>query len=150
MAIRLVHIAMIAEVHHRIGGVEGAIAVGRARSGGQFDPRLAVAFADCAHDLLDPLEEESSWDAVIAAEPILDTPLAEDEIDAALEAVADFSDLKSPWFGGHSRGVATLAAGAAERAGLPRTPSRSCDGRGSCTTSGAPACRTRSGTSRAC
>ena len=111
VAIRLVHIAMIAEVHHRIGGVEGAIAVARARSGGQFDPRLAAAFADCAHDLLDPLEEESSWDAVIAAEPVLDTPLAEDEIDAALEAVADFSDLKSPWFSGHSRGVATLAGG---------------------------------------
>ena len=41
LAIRLVHIAMIAEVHHRIAGVEGAIAVSRARSGGQFDPRLA-------------------------------------------------------------------------------------------------------------
>ena len=131
-------------------GVEGAIAVTRERSGGQFDPRLATAFADCAHDLLDGLEEESSWDAVIAAEPALDKPLAEDEIDAALEAVADFSDLKSPWFGGHSRGVARLAAGAARACGARlRTPSRSCGGRGSCTTSGAPACRTRSGTSPA-
>ena len=119
LAIRLVHIAMIAEVHHRIAGVEGAIEVSRARSGGQFDPRLAAAFADCAHDLLDSLEEESSWDAVIAAEPDLDKPLAESEIDAALEAVADFSDLKSPWFSGHSRGVAQLAASAAQRAGLP-------------------------------
>ena len=31
LAIRLVHIAMIAEVHHRIAGVEGAIAVSRQR-----------------------------------------------------------------------------------------------------------------------
>lgn len=119
LAIRLVHIAAIAEVHHRTAGVEGAIAVSRERSGGQFDPRLVEAFADCARELLDGLEEESSWDAVIAAEPALDTPLAEDQIDAALEAIADFSDLKSPWFSGHSRGVARLAAEAAQRAGLP-------------------------------
>ena len=55
---------------------------------------------------------------MIAAEPALDAPLADDAIDAALEAVADFSDLKSPWFSGHSRGVARLAANAARRAGL--------------------------------
>jgi DNA-binding CsgD family transcriptional regulator len=44
--------------------------------------------------------------------------LAGDELDAALEAVADFGDLKSPWFTGHSRGVARLAAAAAQEAGL--------------------------------
>ncbi|WP_028067629.1 HD domain-containing phosphohydrolase [Solirubrobacter soli] len=118
-AIRLVHIASIAEVHHRVHGVDGAIAVTRERAGGQFDPRLAEAFADCAHDLLGQLADESSWDAVIAAEPALDTPLTEAALDGALEAVADFADLKSPWFTGHSRGVARLAAGAAQRAGLP-------------------------------
>ena len=50
-----------------------AVAVARERSGGQFDPRLVEAFADCAAELLDGLAEESSWDAVIAAEPGLDT-----------------------------------------------------------------------------
>jgi HD-GYP domain-containing protein (c-di-GMP phosphodiesterase class II) len=118
LAIRLVHIAAIVEVYHRIGGVEGAVAVARDRSGGQFDPRLVDAFTDNARDVLDALEEASSWDAVIAAEPALDRPLAGDELDAALEAVADFADLKSPWFTGHSRGVARLAAAAAQRAGL--------------------------------
>ena len=119
LAIRVVHIAAIAEVYHRSGGIESAIAVTRDRSGGQFDPQLVEAFADCAGELLDGLAEESSWDAVIAAEPALNTALAEDEIDASLEAIADFSDLKSPWFSGHSRGIARLAAGAAQRAGLP-------------------------------
>jgi HD-GYP domain-containing protein (c-di-GMP phosphodiesterase class II) len=119
LAIRLVHIASITEVHHRSGGVGAAIAVARDRSGGQFDPRLVEAFADCAHELLDRLSEEPSWDMVIAAEPGLARPLAGDELDSALEAVADFGDLKSPWFTGHSRGVARLAAGAARAAGFP-------------------------------
>jgi HD-GYP domain-containing protein (c-di-GMP phosphodiesterase class II) len=119
LAIRLVHIAGIAEVFHRTDGVTGAIIVSRERAGGQFDPRLVEAFADCAPELLEGLAEESSWDAVISAEPALDAALTGDELDAALEAVADFSDLKSPWFSGHSRGVARLAAGAAQHAGLP-------------------------------
>jgi HD-GYP domain-containing protein (c-di-GMP phosphodiesterase class II) len=119
LAIRLVHVASIAEVYHRNEGIDAAIAVARDRAGGQFDPRVVEAFADCGHELLDGLAEESSWDTVIAAEPGLAKPLAGDELDAALEAVADFADLKSPWFTGHSRGVARLAADAAQAAGLP-------------------------------
>jgi HD-GYP domain-containing protein (c-di-GMP phosphodiesterase class II) len=119
LAIRLVHIAAIAEVHHRNGGVEGAVAVVRERAGGQFDPRLTEAFSDCASELLDGLAEESSWDAVIAAEPGLAKPLVGDQLDTAFETLADFGDLKSPWFTGHSRGVAGLAAAAGREAGLP-------------------------------
>jgi hypothetical protein len=117
LAIRLVHVAAIAEVHHRGGGVHAAIAVARDRAAGQFDPRLVEAFTDCARELLDGLAEESSWDAVIAAEPSLAKALGGDGLDAALEAVADFGDLKSPWFTGHSRGVARLAAVAAQDPG---------------------------------
>jgi HD-GYP domain-containing protein (c-di-GMP phosphodiesterase class II) len=119
LAIRLVHVAAFTEVHHRVGGVDAALGVARARAGGQFDPHVAAAFADCGHELLAELAEESSWEAVIAAEPGLAKALAGDELDAALEAVADFADLKSPWFTGHSRGVAGLAAAAAQSAGLP-------------------------------
>jgi HD-GYP domain-containing protein (c-di-GMP phosphodiesterase class II) len=119
LAIRLVHVASVTEVYHRGGGVDAAIAVARERAGGQFDPSLVEAFADCAHELLDGLAEEASWDAVIAAEPGLARSLAADELDAALEAVADFVDLKSPWLTGHSRGVTWLAAAAAQAAGLP-------------------------------
>jgi HD-GYP domain-containing protein (c-di-GMP phosphodiesterase class II) len=119
LAIRLVHIASIAEVYHRNDGVGAAIAVTRDRAGGQFDARLVEAFADCARELLDALDQDSSWDAVIAAEPGLAKALADEELDAALEAVADFADLKSPWFTGHSRGVARLTAAAAQAVGLP-------------------------------
>ena len=119
LAIRLVQIAAIAEVHHRRGGVDSAVTVVRERAGSQFDPRLAEAFADCADQLLDGLAEASSWDTVIAAEPGLVKPLFGDQLDTALETLADFGDLKSPWFTGHSRGVARLAAAAARAAGLP-------------------------------
>ena len=46
-------------------------------------------------------------------------PLTESELDIALEAIADFTDLKSIYFSGHSRGVAKLAADAARHAGFP-------------------------------
>ena len=43
----------------------------------------------------------------------------EDELRSALETFADYADVKSPWFLGHSRAVAGLAAEAARRAHLP-------------------------------
>ena len=45
--------------------------------------------------------------------------LNDHELDAALEAVGDFTDLRSPSRAGHSRGVADLAARAAADSGLP-------------------------------
>ena len=57
------------------------------------------------------------WDAVIAAVPATPTP-DDDDVDDALRAVADFVDLKSPTFVGHSSAVADLAAAAAQRCGL--------------------------------
>ena len=44
--------------------------------------------------------------------------LTDERIDTALEAVANFIDLKSPYFLGHARAVADLAASAAERSGM--------------------------------
>jgi HD-GYP domain-containing protein (c-di-GMP phosphodiesterase class II) len=45
--------------------------------------------------------------------------LSADRFDAALLAIANFVDLKSPYFLGHARAVAELAAEAAARLGLP-------------------------------
>jgi HD-GYP domain-containing protein (c-di-GMP phosphodiesterase class II) len=56
---------------------------------------------------------------VIDAEPALGGALAQGEIDSALLAVANFVDLKSPYFLGHSVNVAELAATAAAGRGLP-------------------------------
>jgi HD-GYP domain-containing protein (c-di-GMP phosphodiesterase class II) len=75
-------------------------------------------FTGQATALIAGLDEVSSWDAVIAAEPALGMHLTDAEFDAALEAVADFADVKSPYTIGHSRGVADLAGEAARVLGL--------------------------------
>ena len=41
------------------------------------------------------------------------------DLDTPLRAMADFADLKSPWFRGHSPGVAELAVAAGMAAGMP-------------------------------
>ena len=85
----------------------------RERSGGEFDPHLATVLREHAAELLDGLDEATSWTAVIEAEPGLDRVVSGDELDAVLEAMGDLVDLKSPHLAGHSRGVANLAAEAA-------------------------------------
>ena len=116
---RLVALADVVEVFHRVGGVDDAISVARERSGTQFDPDLVDLFGEVAEEIFDELDGATSWDAVMAAEPSLADPLTDDALDRALEATADFVDVKSPFTIGHSRGVADLAADAADHLGLP-------------------------------
>jgi HD-GYP domain-containing protein (c-di-GMP phosphodiesterase class II) len=66
-----------------------------------------------------PDEADDLWNLVVSAEPDRRAPLTESELERALELIADYADLKSPWFSGHSRGVAQLAAEAGRHAGLP-------------------------------
>ncbi len=124
IATRLVQLADLVEVHHRRGGVPAALAVARRRSGTMLDPALVAEFIRVGPELLGGLPAESGWHELIAADPA-PRPLGDDELDAVLEAMADFVDLKSPFFAGHSRGVADLAAAAAGRAGHPPDEVRS-------------------------
>jgi HD-GYP domain-containing protein (c-di-GMP phosphodiesterase class II) len=119
LSTRLFHLADVVEVYHRTGGVQAAIEVARARRGRQFDPALVDAFCANAGDVLGDAASESDWHAFIAAEPALQRRLTEAELESALEAIADFTDLRSPSRAGHSRAVAGLAARAARSAGLP-------------------------------
>jgi HD-GYP domain-containing protein (c-di-GMP phosphodiesterase class II) len=116
--VRLVQLADVVEVFHRHGGVDAATTVARQRSGTQFDPAVVECLCDDAKELLAPLDEPTSWDAVIGAQPRLGETLSDPGLDAALEAIADFADLKSPYTMGHSRAVADLAAEAARKCGL--------------------------------
>ena len=118
MAARLVNLADVVEVYHRNGGVEAAIAVARERSGSQFDPTLVDVFCADAPLLFSDIDSLTTWPAVIDAEPALEIVLSDDELESALEAIADFTDLKSPWTIGHSRGVADLACAATKIYGL--------------------------------
>src|SRR3954452_3213669 len=87
---------------------------------GQFDPgivRILVADADL---IFSDLDQVGTWDAVIDAEPSLAVVVDARELDSALEAVANFIDLKSPYFMGHSRAISELAGAAAT--GMQLTP----------------------------
>jgi HD-GYP domain-containing protein (c-di-GMP phosphodiesterase class II) len=122
LASRLITLADVVAAYHRAGGTAAAIAVARERSGTQFDPRVVDVFAAAADELFADLDRTSTWEAVIAAEPA--TPGAATvlldgaRLDNALAAIADFTDVKSPYTIGHSRGVADLAGEAARIAGL--------------------------------
>jgi HD-GYP domain-containing protein (c-di-GMP phosphodiesterase class II) len=118
IASRLAQVGDFVEVAYRVGGVEAAKAVVRKRRGTQFDPTLADLMAAEAEMLLADLDSVGTWDAVIDAEPALAVVLSGVGFDAALLAIANFVDLKSPYFLGHARAVADLAAEAGAPLGL--------------------------------
>ncbi len=115
---RLVTLADVVEVFHRAGGTDAAVAVAMQRRGTQFDPQVVDVFVAQAPALFAGLDEASTWEAVIAAEPALAARLTDAQFDAALTAIAEFTDVKSPYTIGHSRGVADLAGQAARHFGL--------------------------------
>jgi HD-GYP domain-containing protein (c-di-GMP phosphodiesterase class II) len=75
-------------------------------------------FCDRAEAIFTSIEAVPTWEAVIQSEPALRKALSPTEFDNALEAIADFADVKSPFTAGHSRGVADLAGAAATTVGL--------------------------------
>jgi HD-GYP domain-containing protein (c-di-GMP phosphodiesterase class II) len=118
VASRISQLAEYVEVAHRTGGNRAVLALARGRSGTQFDPALVDCLCGNLPPILDDLDTVDTWQKVIASEPALDVVLTDAEFDAALMAVADFVDLKSPYTLGHSRSVAELAAAAGGVAGL--------------------------------
>ncbi len=119
LAARIVTLAGDAEVFHRLGGIDAMNAVVRRRAGSWYDPQLSGRFIAAAPALTAALGDVTSWDAVLAAEPAGGRRLTGTEVDTALVALADFVDLKSPFFSGHSRGVAARARRAGRSLGLP-------------------------------
>jgi HD domain-containing protein len=107
-----------------MGGVDAAKELARKRRGKQFDPTLADLVDAEADIVLAGLDTTGTWDAVIDAEPALAILLSGERFDAALLAIANFVDLKSPYFLGHARAVAELAAEAGTGVGLDEADAR--------------------------
>ena len=104
-----------------IGGDAHAVQVARDRSGHAFDPDIASAFVSHSDEVFDATDGiESSWAAILEAEPKPWNTLEGEEIDVALAAIGDFSDLISPTLAAHSAGLSDLVAQAAEIAGMDR------------------------------
>ena len=118
MPVRIHALADGVAFHHRKGGVDAAVELARTRRGTEFDPHLVDVFCDAAGDVLAPLQAELSWAPLIARQPQLAATLTPEQAAAAIEAIADYADLKSPHTLGHSRAVADLAAAAGREIGM--------------------------------
>jgi HD-GYP domain-containing protein (c-di-GMP phosphodiesterase class II) len=119
LAARVVGVANLAAICHRLEGPDAALHTLRRRSGTAFDPAVVSAFTANGAELFAALEVDSAWDRVLEVEPGERRVLSGKRLDEALRAMGDFADLKSPYLVGHSGGVADLAAHAAKRCGLP-------------------------------
>ena len=117
IAVRAVNLCQDAIVLAQAHGTYPALRIVRERKGEAYDPRMADAL--CRSELLAAVSGDVSWEEVLALEPAPQTALSESELDAACLAIADFTDIKTPYALGHSRAVAALAADAARRGGLP-------------------------------
>src|SRR5689334_7139926 len=110
IAARLTQFAEFVEVAHRVGGIDAAVALADKQAGSQFDPSLSAALRADPEEVLGGLDSTHTWTAVIDAEPALCVTVSGDAFEAALLAIADFVDLKSPYTLGHARAVAALVA----------------------------------------
>ena len=118
VASRIVQLAEYLEVAYRTGGITAACELAERRSGTQFDPTLVETLCIHSDEIFDGLADVGTWQAVVDAEPALAVVLSGAAVDAALRAIAEFVDLKSPYMLGHSVAVAELAATAGRHACL--------------------------------
>jgi HD-GYP domain-containing protein (c-di-GMP phosphodiesterase class II) len=118
LAMRVVHVSHDMEALARLFSPDRALEAARERRDATYDPAIADLFLEHGTAWFDRLAATEPWDAVLALEPEPHRLLAGADLDDALAVVADFIDLKSPFWGGHSRRCAELAAGAARVLGL--------------------------------
>ena len=117
-------LAQDAVVFHRIGGVDASIAMAGQRRGGAHSPAMVDAFVAKATTIFAGLDQEPAWDTVLRLEPGTARVLDEDALDVAFDVMADYGDIKSPWFLNHSHRVAELAGRAARACGMSPSTER--------------------------
>lgn len=114
--IRVVTVARDVEMWARHGWATAAGVLAQRRGRG-YDPQVVDVFlSDGRHWLAEAGDDLCAQ--VLDAEPLPISTLDAVGLDAALAAVGDFADMKSPWFRGRSASVSALAAGAADVLGL--------------------------------
>ena len=115
---RVAQFADVAEVHHRMYGLEAVIAMASSRRGGQFDPAVVDAVLTAPEELFAPAPNGDVWGDALAEAPDQEVRLTDEGLDELVCAIGDFVDLKCPFTLGHSRAVATLSAAAGKSMGL--------------------------------
>ncbi|MGH2451425.1 MAG: HD domain-containing phosphohydrolase [Candidatus Limnocylindria bacterium] len=115
---RLVYLGAGIDIFVNESDASSATAEVAALSGTAFDPTLAHAFGDLVAERPPwaTIDSPELWDEVLALEPASEQIFVDDNsLDDVALAFADFADIKSPFFVGHSRGVAEIAHTAARR-----------------------------------
>src|SRR5579884_2841227 len=120
-AVRVVSLVQDAQALHDAHGADAMLAIVRGRRRTAYDPVVVDRFCASAARSCGVFASEPTWDEVLALEPGVHATFTDAELARACVAIADFTDLKSPYTAGHSRGVAALAARAAERCGIGRS-----------------------------
>jgi HD-GYP domain-containing protein (c-di-GMP phosphodiesterase class II) len=116
-AARFASVAYTAVMFDAVGGGGAAAEMVSRWSGRALDPAIAAVFAEAPAELLELSSPDDLWAAVVDTEPGSRRTFRGDAaLDEALAGFGDAADLKTPWFQGHSRGVAQLARAASERA----------------------------------
>ena len=105
---RIAQLSQELEVLARIEGIDRALEIIRRRRGKAYDPSLTDLVLSQAARWWEEVEPADPWDAALEVAPRT-APLSDAAVHESLLVLADFSDLKSPWLGGHSRAVAALA-----------------------------------------
>jgi HD-GYP domain-containing protein (c-di-GMP phosphodiesterase class II) len=118
LAIRVAVVARDVDVWWARSGAEETLAMLARRRGRAYDPAVVDAFTTEGRSWIADLEGVDVWQTVLDADRGAPVLAGGERVDAVLLAFADFADLKSPWFRGHSRGVSDLAAAAAAVCGL--------------------------------
>jgi HD-GYP domain-containing protein (c-di-GMP phosphodiesterase class II)/DNA-binding CsgD family transcriptional regulator len=99
-------------------GADQATATVRRWSGRALDPAIVAIFLAAPEELLRLSDPDDEWAAVVDAEPEPKRMFRDEgTLDEALAGFGDAADLKTPWFHGHSGGVARLAREAASSTG---------------------------------
>jgi HD-GYP domain-containing protein (c-di-GMP phosphodiesterase class II)/DNA-binding CsgD family transcriptional regulator len=113
---RFAAVGFAAVMFDAVAGGEAAARTVARWSGRALDPAIVAVFADAPGELLRMSSPDDVWAAVVDAEPA-PRRVFRDEValDEALAGFGDAADLKSPWFTGHSGGVARLARAAARQ-----------------------------------
>jgi HD-GYP domain-containing protein (c-di-GMP phosphodiesterase class II)/DNA-binding CsgD family transcriptional regulator len=116
-ASRFAAVGYTAVMFDSVGGGDVATRTVAQWAGRALDPGIVAVFEETSAELLQTSRAADAWEAVVDAEPAPRRTFRDDAaLDRALTGFGDAADLKSPWFTGHSRGVAELARSAAERA----------------------------------
>ena len=114
LAARFAAVGFTAVMFDAVGGAKVAAQTVAQWSGRALDPAVTAVFLDAPEELLRASDPDDLWAAAVDCEPQPRRVFRDDAaLDDALAGFGDAADLKSPWFTGHSGGVARLAGAAA-------------------------------------